>query len=162
MQLEKIDAASKLEGEERNQLLHRYLNEIKRELLKFQDWHISAKIDFSGNRTSALRFECDPDRQMIEVSEVRSYSLDPADYPDHLSTTSELLWYVVASANLTIAFVGNINWFVNDFRLMKVVVRILDREGIDVGAIRTDVADSERWDYSNPDFEAEVLKPKPS
>jgi hypothetical protein len=156
--IKKLYAARELQGVEREELLMKYRADMLEENKRFENWRMQTKIDFAKERFSALEFVYDPQTLSISVSEVDEYSLDPASYPDHLSTTSELLKYAASSANLSVGYLGDIGWAMNDFRLMKIMIRMLDHNAIDVGAIRVDSDDYERWDYSNPEFEAEVLR----
>jgi hypothetical protein len=118
-------------------------------------WKFKTAIEFSSE-PSALEIIYDPETRCIKLQSADTYSLDPADYPDHLKTTSELLKFVAGSHRTHIGFIGDTSWQANDFRLLKVIMQLLDNESVDLSAIRINVDDPEEWDYSNPVFESEI------
>ena len=93
----------------------------------------------------------------IKVTSVEKYSLDPADYHEHLSITSEMMRYIASSARLSFAFVGDLGWAINNFRITKLLISISDRDPIDPAIIRINANDFEEWDYLNSKFEAETI-----
>lgn len=130
-------------------------DEVARRAESWAGWSFQVKIDFSSE-PSALEVLYDPETRFISLTCAEAYSLDPADYPDHLKSTSELLNFIAASFRTRIGYFGDVSWVANDFRLMKVMMRLLDHEPIDLAAVRINVGDCEEWDYSNPSFEGEI------
>lgn len=131
------------------------VEEGKKREESWEGWTFKTAIEFSPE-PSALEIIYDPETRYIKLESADTYSLDPADYPDHLKSTSELLKFVAGSHRTHIAFIGDTSWQANDFRLLKVMMRLLDNKPVDLSAIRINVDDPEEWDYSNPAFESEI------
>ena len=79
-----------------------YIKTTEEEEKIFNGWHLNCKIDFS-ERVSALEITYDPQALLVNILEVEKYSLNPADYPHHLSTTNELMKYIAATIRLEVA-----------------------------------------------------------
>lgn len=131
------------------------LDQERREEERWAEWSFETGIEFSA-QPSALEIIYDPETKRVRLETAHGYSLDPADYPDHLARTSELLKFIAASYRTHIAFVGDLSWQKDNYRLTKVMMRLLDRQPIDLAALRINVDDPEDWDYSNPSFESEI------
>jgi hypothetical protein len=59
---------------------------------------------------------------------------------------------------LPVAYFGDVfAWGKDNFRLMKIMVSIMDKDPIDLERIKINANDFEEWDYLNPDFESEAL-----
>src|SRR5262249_2496804 len=99
--------------------------EMTRELLLFrQRWRTDVSIEFSS-KLSPLEIIYDPDTFSISIHS-SDLSYDPALYPNRITTTSELLRFVASAARLHIAYVSDIGWFLENYPLMKIMVKILD------------------------------------
>jgi hypothetical protein len=133
---------------------------MKKESLIWDGWSLDAGLNFS-EKWSAVEITYDPQTFFVRIMETDKYSLDPTNYRNHVSTTSELLTYIASTFRVTVGFM-NMNWVLNDFRLMKLIVRIVDRKPIDFDEIHIDANDVEVWDYFNPEFEEEVLASRPA
>jgi hypothetical protein len=152
----KILAIKSLDEVAQAEARQRYRDTIAEEEKAWKNWTLRAKIAFTSN-LSALEITYDPQTLEVSIVDVENYSLNPADYRQHLSTTSELMRYLASVAKIKVGFTGNIEWAINDFRLMKVLVSVLDRDPIELDRISVNVDNYEEWDYFNPKFEEEVL-----
>ncbi len=122
-------------------------------------WQLSNQVDFT--RYGIIEVEYDPDAMVIRIATKEGLSLDPLDYEHRVSTTSEVLQYVVRSQTQEYATLGNLDHTIESFPLTKLAVDILDKKPIDFDSIRINAADCEQWDYRNPEFEAEIGTHRP-
>jgi hypothetical protein len=134
----------------------RLIESAQREEETWEGWSRRAQIIYSRTY-SPLEIVYDVQASRIAVDSISDFSLDPADYTNHLGTTSELLRYVAATTNLSIGVMGDIKW-TKDFRLLKVMIDVLDHRRVDLDRIRVDVSNFEVWDYVNLDFERELFE----
>jgi hypothetical protein len=100
---------------------------------------------------------CDGAAKRLTLHVVPKLSLDPADYPDHLATSQELLQFIGSYSNLKLAFGGDVAWVANNYSLMKLTIAVLDRN-LDMGRVRIAVDDPNEWDYINGEFDGEVRR----
>jgi hypothetical protein len=128
---------------------------------KWKDWDLSIKIECL-KFPSASEIVFDPETNLIRVKPLDPIGLDPAEYVEHLSTTSELLhfvssmFHIIQQGGSPEIHLGNYGWIKDNFSLLKLLVALTDNE-FRLKAIRVDAADLESWDFSNPIFEEEII-----
>lgn len=120
-----------------------------------QNWSVDWNVTFE-HRFFGLRVLYDTAAKSIRLSGCKEYSLEPAAFPLHLTTTSELLEFIAALDHVDCAFLGDAEWFLHDTRKMKLLMQLLEDKCLDLGAIRLDMADGENWNFLNPAFDAEM------
>jgi hypothetical protein len=155
--LNMMNAAHLADPSARAEIRSRYKESVEREEQIWQGWNRTGRVGFSS-KLSLLELTYDAQTSSITAYSPSSYSLDPADYPDHVGTTSELLRYIAGIYNQAVRVMGDISWAMKDFRLMKLVIDVLDHRPIDLSNIRIDVNDFEAWDYLNLEFERELAE----
>jgi hypothetical protein len=67
-----------------------------------------------------------------------------------------MLAWVAAAQNTNIAFVGDISFYNKDWSLFKLLIYLMDHKQIKIDYIKINSQDYERWDYRNPELEAEL------
>jgi hypothetical protein len=117
---------------------------------------VSSNIDFS--QPGVLEFKYDPDTMAMSVTSKTNLSLNPLDYEHRVETTSEMLTYVGASWSLTYAFMGDLEDTTNNWPLLKIATRILDKKEITLSNVRINSKEFEQWDYVNPELDAELAQ----
>lgn len=127
---------------------------------QWQNWHMDMPVHFTS-RISPVELIFDPDTLNVAFRTVQKASLDPAEYPDHMTTTTEALEWIGTALNSTVGFVGDIfAWGSENLPLTKLMAYVLDENAFDLNAIRINVSDFEEWDFMYPDFETEILNLK--
>jgi len=123
-----------------------------------QAWSVRLQPPES-RRALCVRLVVDRSSTSATLDEAPVVSTDPADYPDHITTTSEALAYVAAKMTTSIA-VTNLDWVVHNYPLMKLTAYTMDHGSIPMGQLRVNVADAEEWDFEYPAFDTEIGKYK--
>lgn len=123
---------------------------------RLQEWSPSIQVPSSPSWTP-IQCICDGAAKRLTLHVVPKLSLDPADYPDHLATSQELLQFIGSYSNLKLAFGGDVGWAANNYSLMKLTIAVLDRN-LDMGRVRIAVDDPNEWDYINGEFDEEVRR----
>lgn len=123
-----------------------------------KSWSISYNLSFS-EKPLAVACTYDPDAGKVSLdSHNVLLSTNPGDYPDRVTTTSEMLQFVSANQQIDFKYV-DLNFVTNNLPLTKLIVYMMDHNSlVDFGGIRVDANDLERWDYSYPKFEAELAE----
>jgi hypothetical protein len=121
---------------------------------RFGGWTIRPNLKFEP-QILAIDVTYDPTVRTIDLEVCERHSLDPADYPNHLETTSEMLRSVASAFNTNIAMFDMV-WLERNLEYSKMMTYMLDEKRIDLNSIRIDADDYERWGYSYPAFETEL------
>jgi hypothetical protein len=100
-----------------------------------------------------IQFTFDGERRAMTI-EPRIASGNMGDYPDKLSTTSELLAYVAAVLSVDLSLM-DWNLVRRNVSLARLMAAILDHK-FELKNIRVAVDDPEEWDYMNPGFDLEA------
>jgi hypothetical protein len=119
-------------------------------------WRVSFNVGISGI-WNAVECICDPDAKECKLSSVKNFSLDPADYHEHVTTTGELLRYVVSAFRTQVAFVGDTRWYRENYALMKLWADLLDHR-VNMDSIKFNAGDIEEWDNVNGASDLEVRR----
>ncbi len=120
-----------------------------------KSWTVVPNIVESGDLTP-VRCIYEPEFKRITLESVAEGSLNPVNYPDHLSRTSECLIFVAAALQAVVSYMGDTAWYANHYSLQKMAVDLLDTGRIDFDRLRVNMDDDEDWDYVNPEYDAEV------
>jgi hypothetical protein len=156
--LELIDAARQAPPDRRQEKRQEYFEFVKNREARLDGWQLRYGVRFSLP-TSALDIQYDPTTKTVSVETSKIQSLNPVDYPDKLSTTSDLLRFIAATGNVEYGLLTESVFKLahDDVRIWKLAVSVLDKEPILLDQIRVDVNDLEYWDYSNPRLDEELL-----
>jgi hypothetical protein len=131
--------------------------EQKAELLNLQNtWSVAVGVLPTRNAIVAYEFIYDPDDHVLSIKPSQG-STDPADYPNQVTQTSELLSFVAAQLNTQFAVV-DFPSILRSYPLSKLMLELLDQHGITIENIRVDVAGPEEWDYVNVAADRELGK----
>ena len=103
-----------------------------------------------------MEFVYDPATKRISVQSISRYSVDFSDYPDGITTASELLCFLAALSKTVIGYFGDLVWLEKNYALMKLVVEVLDHRAFSWDRIRINASDYEDWDYINTSFDEEI------
>jgi len=99
---------------------------------------------------------CDSAGKKVSFQAIEKYSVNPADYPEHIGNSKEFLLLISSYFNAEgLAFGGDIGWATNNYSLMKFTMAVLDRT-VDLDKVRVNVDDPYEWDYINGDLDAEI------
>jgi len=112
-----------------------------------------------SRRALCMHLTVDSESRSATLEEAPVVSTDPADYPDHVTTTSEVLAYTAAKLTSFIA-VSNLDWIANNYPLMKLTAYAMDHQATPMDQFRVNVADAEEWDFVYPAFDTEIGKYK--
>jgi hypothetical protein len=138
------------EGRDRIQQKH------SAKLIGLEGWSKSANLTIRSG-WNAIECKCDSDTKTCELSSCTKYSQDPADYDEHVRTTSEMLLYVASYFNAgVVSFAGDARWYANNYALMKLTIKTMDERSLKIQDIRFNTNDPEEWDYLNGAFDVEV------
>lgn len=121
------------------------------------DWSLTGDVAIATG-WNAVQCSCDAATKTCDFSSLKTHSMDPADYPDHLRTTTDLLHYIVSAFNTELWFAGDIGWYEANYSLMKLWVELVDHKAITFSNIRINADDAEEWDYLNGAFDTEVRR----
>ncbi len=147
---------SNLSSEELEVKKEEMRQEIIRESVAFaKEWSIDARVPFSSE-WRAVQFIYDPATSHISICPIELVSLNPSDYPEHITTTSELLTYLASFSTLFVGIVDDFNWYKANYPLLKITTEILDKRAFRLEGIKINVHDYEEWDYDNPQLDAET------
>jgi hypothetical protein len=147
---------SNLSSEELEVKKEEMRQEIIRESVAFaKEWSIDARVPFSPE-WRAIQFIYDPATSSISICPIELFSLNPSDYPEHITTTSELLTYLASFSTLLVGIVDDFNWYKANYPLLKITTEILDKQAFQLEGIKINVHDYEEWDYDNPQLDAET------
>lgn len=135
--------------QEYNNLLMKELEDLSK------DWTLSIMMRFSDD-LSALEFTYDPDTCKIKIGVPELISPDPADYPNKVRTTSELLTFISAASTSPIAQCKDLECITSYYPLHKCYLDILDNEKVSPSNVRVNVEDYEEYDYINNDVDVEL------
>jgi hypothetical protein len=152
--MERILLIEKLRGQAADEQMKTITALDDEDKIFFAQWHGHGSIDFT--RPGVLQIEYDPDGKTMSIKSQKDFSLDPLEYEHHVETTSELLSYIGAAQSTVFGFLGDIDSVTKNWPLLKLTTCILDREPIDIDAIRINSNDYEQWDYRNTKLEAEL------
>jgi hypothetical protein len=131
--------------------------EQKTELISLQKtWSVNVKVVPVRHGIIGYDFVYDPDGHAVSI-EPSWGSTNPVDYPNQMTRTSELLSFVAAHLNESIAIV-NFDYVFRSYPLFKLMLELLDHHGITIENIRCDAANPEEWDYVNTAIDQEVGK----
>lgn len=124
--------------------------EINRQAKMLQaEWTVVMKLQL-GPRVRAHKFLCDPDAKRLEISPVTLAGL-----PSKEPTTSQVLVFLSIVLSVDVLQLDDIGQINRSPALYKLVQDILEKK-LDLNRLRTEVADSESWDYINPAVEREL------
>ncbi|GHO96498.1 hypothetical protein KSF_065460 [Reticulibacter mediterranei] len=147
---------SSLSAEELEVKKEEMRQEIIHESVAFaKEWSIDARVPFSPE-WRAIQFIYDPATSRISICPIELVSLNPSDYPEHITTTSELLTYLASFNTLLVGIVDDFNWYKANYPLLKITTEILDKRAFRLEEIKINVHDYEEWDYDNPQLDAET------
>lgn len=135
----------------RSKLYKKIINEAD----PLESWNVKAKIAMRDDLV-AVRCIYEPEFKRIQLESLSGHSLDPGEYPEHLSCTSECLIFVATTLRNESAYIGDIRWYADDYRLQKMIVDQMDKGTIDISRLRVNTEDDEDWDYVNPEYDAEI------
>jgi hypothetical protein len=100
-----------------------------------------------------IEFTFDAENRSMTIKPLNA-SGNMDDYPQKLSTTTELLVYCVAVLFVDLA-VTNMDLVYSNVSLSRLTAAVMDRE-FDLSNVRVAVDDPEEWDYINPKFDVEA------
>jgi hypothetical protein len=106
----------------------------------------------------AYEFVYDPEGKRVSIVPHDSLSTAPSEYPDKVSSTSELLRLLTAVAHSRIVMAGDIEIILHSYPLSKLFLEIMDSKTFDFSKVRINVQDHEEWDYINPAADQEFGK----
>lgn len=110
-----------------------------------------------GETERAHRLKYDPDSRMISILSVPHEETDPSRLPGRIHSTSELLLFISHVLRNNILLL-NLDSALDNPSLLKLFLNLLDGKGVDYESIRVQVGNPERWDYLNPEIEAEIAE----
>jgi hypothetical protein len=122
-----------------------------------ESWSIGFHMNIFDWNWHAVQFSCDYLNRRVELSSEMHYNLDPATYPNHLTTTSDVIaWLVAMSRTHDFAFVDHFELVWRNYPLTKLFCYLLDHGSVDWSRIQFGDSDYEVWDYVYPEFDHEV------
>jgi hypothetical protein len=145
-----------LPGDQAKEAAKLQLNEEMNHELRmlFERWSIKISLPL-GDTLQPVEFHYDHDARHIEIGPAPIQSTDPSDYPEKLRKTSEVLSFVAAmqSAKSAVYDLAPVRSF---YPLFKLWHQMIEKNSWTVGNFRVSAADSEDWDYFNPDADREI------
>lgn len=123
---------------------------------EWKEWTLEYRLAFTS-KLLPIEFTYDPAAKRITLQWIRDLSTDPANYPDRVTTTSEMLRYIAALSNVDAAIVGDIFvWGKENYPLLKLVVDVMDDRRVQLDHLRINAVDYEEWDYVNTKLDAQI------
>jgi hypothetical protein len=98
--------------------------------------------------------------QQFSIRPIKLISLNPSDYPEHITTTSELLIYLASLKRMLVGIVGNFSWYKVNYPLLKLTAEFLEKRSFRLDEIKINAHDYKEWDYDYPQFDAETKRYK--
>lgn len=137
-----------------------YHRELSALTESWKSWHHQLQLPAQENLYIAVQIIYDPAAKEITTKEAEPKSIDPGEYPDHLTRTSELLTFTYQLSSARLFFGGDIKWWsTKEYRLQKLLAYLLDTEGpFDYERIRVNTEDDEDWDFVYPKYDDDVLQ----
>jgi len=132
-------------GEDRSALQDE-MNAVLIDLQKH--WSVGFKLSSAPESTTAYHFVYDPEGFRISITPTTIGSTDPSDYPNGVTTTSELLTFLVAHLHSSIAM-WDLDFVLRSYPLYKLTMQLMDGN-FSFDDVRINNADPEEWDYINP------------
>lgn len=123
----------------------------------YHDWNLAISYDIS-EFWAPIEFTYDRATKRIAITGIQNNEMNLSDYPDRISTTSEML--VLLSGLLSAHFVFSDDSFwlrlEKNYPLTKLFVDFLDNRAFFFNRLRINVDDYDEWDYVNVSFDDEV------
>ena len=143
-------------GEKKAQQAHQ--DELNEEINRlFSTWSFNISLAFI-DRLLVTQFTYDPEARRISIGPPSFASATPADYPDKVRTTSELLAFLSSVIGSPYVNFGDIACITSHYPLFKLALELLDNQGFWLERIRINVEQCEEWDYINTEADIEVGK----
>ena len=124
-----------------------------------KDWRVQGEIKYHP-RGLPLEFICDYADKLMSIRTLTKLSPTPLDYPNKVTTTSEMLCYIASYSHLPFVLLDDFDFSVygENYPLTKLFIDLTDRQEIDFGRFRINVNNYEEWDYLNPALDKEIRR----
>lgn len=122
-----------------------------------ESWSFKVDLPFV-NRFIPVQFAYDPDAHKIAIGPPPIVSTTPAEYPDKVRTTSELLTFLSSLLGSPFCNMGDIAWVKSYYPLFKLCLELLDTKAFRMDRIRINAENCEEWDYINTAADIEVRR----
>lgn len=123
----------------------------------YREWNLAVSYSIS-ELWSPIEFVYDRATKRIAIHQIQNNEMNLSDYPDGISTTSEMLVLLSGLLSAHFAFFDDSFWMrlEKNYPLMKLFVDFLDKRAIFFNRLRINVDDYDEWDYVNVSFDDEV------
>lgn len=150
----------KRRGAEKSLALSQYKESLNNEQ-QFKlpkDWRIHDGIKYSP-AWFPIELICDSADKSMSIRSLIKLSPNPLDYPNKVTTTSEMFCYL-ASHNRELIILDDFDFSIyeENYPLTKLFIDFMDRQPIDFSLFRINVDDYEEWDYINPKLDKEIRR----
>lgn len=133
-----------------------YQDELNEEITQLiGTWSFDIRLALV-DRLLATQFTYDPDARRITIGPPPVSSTTPADYPEKVRTTSELLAFLSCVTGSPFMNLGDIACITSHYPLFKLALELLDHRSWELDRVRVNTLDCEEWDYINTAADAEV------
>lgn len=124
-------------------------------------WRLEYKLTFAPQFTP-VEFVYDSATHRITMTTRDVLPIEAENYPNKVRTTSEMLQLLAPILSSPFLAVDDMEWVLDHYPTMKLLIDLLDRHEIDLGRLQVNVSNYEEWDYINPtlDRELEAYKAK--